>query len=219
VGRGAESAARGVCGIGDAMVTTAELAWIAGILEGEGHFGFYAKTCNPRIVLAMCDRDIVERVAAFWGKNVRAKKVKARGDGRAFTPQWTTSISGPEAVGWMLTLFRFMGYRRRGRMAANVAAWRRGPVPYGKRTHCPKGHAYDGHNVILSLKKRTSPVVARHCRACSYAATRDWARRHPERVTELSRRWAIANPDKRRAAQQRYDAKRRGSDPGQLVFA
>ena len=53
-----------------------ETAWAAGLLEGEACFGLYRNgsrsrlkelRCRPNVVLAMLDRDVVERVHAWAG--------------------------------------------------------------------------------------------------------------------------------------------------------
>jgi hypothetical protein len=165
------------------MVTTVDLAWAAGLVEGEGWFGFYGGTTNPRMAVSMTDRDIIDRLAVLFGATVRPRKVAAR-----YKPQWTTTISGPKAVGWMLTLYRFLGQRRRAKIAHLIATWRAAAKPYGHRTHCPKGHPYEGHNVIRALKKRDGHTVSRHCRTCSYAASRAWARRHPDYMRDAQAR-------------------------------
>jgi len=57
------------------VISSIEIAWVAGILEGEGSFSRSHRTV--RISLEMCDRDIVERVAAHWQTRV-LKKLKSK---------------------------------------------------------------------------------------------------------------------------------------------
>lgn len=81
-------------------------------------------------------------------------------------------------------------------------------MPRPKATHCSRGHAYDKENTYLYRG-------VQHCRACRSENYRKWAKGNPDRVTELqvtwrlnnveasrekARRWAEANPGKRRAA-------------------
>lgn len=47
--------------------TEANIAWLAGIVEGEGTLALPGSTTGPRITVAMTDRDIVDRVASIAG--------------------------------------------------------------------------------------------------------------------------------------------------------
>ena len=89
-----------------------DLAWLAGLLEGEGSF-LKAPPSSPncpRISLEMTDKDVVERAASLM-------------DGRAVTrihlrnPHWKQTyrvvIKGSRAVELMRVLYTEMGTRRR----------------------------------------------------------------------------------------------------------
>lgn len=41
-----------------------DLGWLVGLLEGEGHFGYYTQT--QRVVLRMTDEDVVFKCAALF---------------------------------------------------------------------------------------------------------------------------------------------------------
>ena len=56
----------------------------------------------------------------------------------------------------------------------------RGTSPHGmnsQRTHCPKGHPYEGRNLLRK------PGGARNCRACEGVRVRDWKRRQRAKVS------------------------------------
>lgn len=83
------------------------VAWLAGILEGEGCFDTSAGT--PRIRVKMGDKDVVERIAELW-----KTKVYNRVDGRSNHNQmYEVSIHGDTAIYWMKAVFQLMGDRRR----------------------------------------------------------------------------------------------------------
>ena len=110
---------------------TSQIAWLAGILEGEGSFGM-AKT-SPCIQIQMCDRDIVERVAGLL--NIKLRAPWKRKDGYQWV--WGCRAFGTDAVGWMLTLYTFLGERRRAKIREVLAEWRRSSamprMPRGQR--------------------------------------------------------------------------------------
>ena len=85
-----------------------DLAWLAGLLEGEGSF-LKAPPSNPncpRISLEMTDKDIVERAAALMeGKAVKRETLK--------NPLWKSTyrviIKGSRAVALMRSEERRVG--------------------------------------------------------------------------------------------------------------
>ncbi len=52
------------------MMSLKDLAWLGGLLEGEGCF--MIPKGSPRIALAMSDKDVVQRAARLMGLNVQA---------------------------------------------------------------------------------------------------------------------------------------------------
>ena len=91
-------------------------AFIAGVLEGEGSFGYYEK--DPRVTLKMCDKDIVERVAAWAGHGtVRLGRTSHQ-------DQWRWELSGGRAIGAMMTIYTFMGTRRKAKIREVIARWK-----------------------------------------------------------------------------------------------
>jgi len=95
-----------------------EVAWLAGLLEGEGTFTRNQTRSNTYPVLSvnMCSRDVVERAALILGAaNVHQRKPR--------DPSWNTThvaaIGGVCAALWMQRLRPLMGERRR--MAIDLA--------------------------------------------------------------------------------------------------
>ena len=49
-------------------MTEIEIAWLAGILEGEGCFDIYENNYNknyPRLRIEMCDKDVLDRIKSI----------------------------------------------------------------------------------------------------------------------------------------------------------
>ena len=103
------------------MRTVRDIAWLAGLIEGEGSFGF-KKGC-PRIEIQMTDADVVSRAASVLGVKPRAPWIRKDG----YKPVWACCAFGSRAIGWMMTLLPLLGERRRARIAEIVSLWRNAP--------------------------------------------------------------------------------------------
>lgn len=101
-----------------------ELAWLVGLLEGEGTFsistsrpkpngGYYR---YPRVRVTMTDQDVVEHVAKLFGgtKVHFTHPPSAQAAGHA--PQWATELQGKKAVILMERVLPYMGNRRQARI-------------------------------------------------------------------------------------------------------
>jgi hypothetical protein len=108
-----------------------DIAWLAGLLEGEGTFCSHrAKrkrkrwalmTVQVRVQIQMSDRDVVARVAKLTGasllgpySNIRSKKPSLRGN--APLPCWVVSIVGAKAEQLCAAIYPLMGSRRQAQI-------------------------------------------------------------------------------------------------------
>ena len=96
-------------------MSEADIAWLAGLLEGEGSF-FMSRCPNkgvmysyPCIVVDMTDRDVIDRVAGFFGTKVYPYKNLKRPEHKEI---YKSMISGSRAVEFMQMLLPWMGVRR-----------------------------------------------------------------------------------------------------------
>ncbi len=116
-------------------MTDVELAWLAGLLEGEGTFSItYQNGPNsprcPRIGLAMCDRDVVERAADLMGgKRVSDKPVKQTDKGNPRKPQYAVALYTAQSIEMMKQLLPLMGERRSARIRELITIY------YAERPH------------------------------------------------------------------------------------
>lgn len=100
------------------LAETSELAWLAGLLEGEGSFAVIRNHVRgrtyeyPQIVVTMTDQDVIERVAHLFGNSVYHLGVPKSHDNRARLPQYRAQVSGASAAAWMRRLLPLMGARR-----------------------------------------------------------------------------------------------------------
>jgi hypothetical protein len=155
-------------------LSSLQIAWLAGLLEGEGCFSKGGPSGGTRrpdgrqrqitVTLAMTDCDVVQRVADMLGTRVGLKSIPA--DGRQ--KQYMCRIYSSRAAAWMMTLYSFLGERRRARVRELLAYWRTQPIANANKQHCPLGHAF-----IRSLRRRG--VWRRICRVCERQAYQRYA--------------------------------------------
>lgn len=102
------------------MTTIKDVAWLAGLLEGEGTFGYFNGT--PTIQIAMTDRDVIDRAAKTMGIKVRAPWTPKRGK-----TVYKCGACGVKAVSWMMTLYSLLGERRRNKVMPVIQKWLESP--------------------------------------------------------------------------------------------
>lgn len=100
------------------MITTHQIHWAAGLLEGEGCFSFYK---TPKISLGMTDKDTVERIKSIIHPDGNIEHIREEGNKKAF---YRFALYGAGAVQWMMTLYSLMGERRKARIREILAEWK-----------------------------------------------------------------------------------------------
>lgn len=93
-----------------------DIAWLAGLVEGEGCF---PKSSSPTIQIQMTDEDVIRKAARLF--NVTPVGPNDRGPGRK--QSWKLSFHSNHAIAWMMTLYSFLGNRRRARIREILAVW------------------------------------------------------------------------------------------------
>lgn len=92
------------------MNNNEQIAWLAGLLEGEGCFmnGYKTRPNQSAISVEMKDKDIIERIANMW--NAKFHPCKPRKDHHSIT--YKVHIRGEKAREVMKKVLPFMGIRR-----------------------------------------------------------------------------------------------------------
>lgn len=113
--------------------TRAALAWLAGLLEGEGSFDALRHRDHhyPRISVSMCDEDVIGRARAILGSR-SVWRDEPRQDG--WSAMFATALTGARAADAMNTLLPFMGRRRASEIASALAAYQ--PIRVARRSGC-----------------------------------------------------------------------------------
>lgn len=95
------------------MASELEIAWAAGLLEGEGCFTIH--TGHPYILIDMTDKDVIEKLLTVFpigtmrGPYVHHKRPQ-------YKPRWRFDAFGTKAVPILKVLRPFMGDRRGNRI-------------------------------------------------------------------------------------------------------
>lgn len=143
----------------DATNFREDIAWAAGLFEGEGCVRIRPRGCGE-MTLAMTDRDVVERFAEIVG----AGKVK-RNDGPArngHQVQWRWNVSRFETVQAVVAMiWPWLGERRRAKALEVLTIAKTRGLRNSLKTHCPQGHPYDAANTYYGAdgSRRCSQCV------------------------------------------------------------
>lgn len=93
------------------MLDPYEVAWGAGLFEGEG--SLFPNAGSVRLVVKMTDRDVVERFARLIGAPLLGPYQYQQKDGHVRKPYWMCARSGVQAVAWINRFWSYLGERRR----------------------------------------------------------------------------------------------------------
>lgn len=159
-----------------------DVAWAAGLFEGEGSVSVVPNTARSRRIymrldMHSTDDDVLKRFGAVVGVGRVRGPYLTNGKNHKphHKPYWTWSITGRRAL-LLATHAPFadqLGSRRRSRIAEVIAILGKQP-PHsgnGNKTHCPQGHPYDEENTYRA------PTGGRMCRKCRNAQKRAYLRR------------------------------------------
>ena len=168
-------------------------AWLAGLFEGEGTI-IIAQGKYVKLVIGMCDRDVLERVDALVPSpsGIRPKKRQEP----HHKQQWIWYVNRAAAAAETLrAILPWLGERRRARaLEALDVLENHHPGPIGhqfrSRKHCPRGHPYDAENTLINSRGQRS------CRTCA---------------REACRRYEARNVEKRRAKAREYRARKKAA--------
>lgn len=100
-------------------MTSQEIMWLAGLLEGEGCFSWTVHN-TPVIKLKMTDPDVVERCKNLTKKG--SLYIEKRREGWKTAYIW--KVNGRDAAALMMTILSCMGIRRFTKIKEIIAMWK-----------------------------------------------------------------------------------------------
>lgn len=138
-----------------------EVAWLAGIYEGEGSCAITTGRAI-RVEIVMTDEDIVQRVQALTGFG-SVRTLPQRNE--KYKTAYIWSIGSIEAVMFLQSILPWLGERRAARAEKAIDNWTNNKKQSSKGDcECIHGHRYDAPG-----NKRTK---AGGCHLCHLAAAR-----------------------------------------------
>ncbi len=136
-----------------------QIAWAAGIFEGEGCIHFQSVNCVS-LTIHMTDEDILRRFAEVVGAgSIHPVHAPSRSGSKPIF-RWDTANSR-DVRRILEYLVPWFGVRRGLRATAALERLKNNLGRGESRTHCLRGHGFDGTNLIVM------PDGRRRCRECA----------------------------------------------------
>lgn len=138
-----------------------EIAWLAGIYEGEGSCAITSGRAI-RVEVVMTDEDIVNKIRSVTGLG-SVSTVAQRGENHKQAYRW--SVGSKDAVTFLEAILPWLGERRSRRAKDAVTNWKTNKKQStSSDSQCVKGHPYDWPN-----NRRTKYGT---CHLCNLEASR-----------------------------------------------
>lgn len=116
--------------MGSDLWTRENLAWVAGIIEGEGYIG--ARTLNSsksvglQIQVSMSDQDVITQLCYIAGcGNVTGPFIRKKNP--THKPIWNYGVYGKDAYAVLTAIIPWLGERRTAAACAAIKSWLRLP--------------------------------------------------------------------------------------------
>lgn len=152
-----------------------QIAWVAGLIEGEGWFGTRGGG-RPTVEVASTDRDVIDRLRAWTGVGTI--------DGPYVRPnrkpyfKWRVTAR-EDAAALLLELCPYLCERRLRRAREVLAIWETLAPKLGTAPACKYGHLLSGGNLYIWGDRR-------RCRECQNRRQREYGARQRANVGALS---------------------------------
>ena len=154
-------------------MNTADIAWAAGIVDGEGNI-HGTKNGTVTLQISMCDAQCLWRFHRIFGGSISKWVVKPnRTAFRRVALSGKNALNAIELMRPWLSQCKLADVERALRAAPN--AGKGSNYHKSSRTHCPQGHPYDGVNSYKYVGKHGPQ---RCCRACRKEVNKRWYERN-----------------------------------------
>jgi hypothetical protein len=151
-----------------------EVAWAAGLFEGEGCWSWNARTGSPGASMKSTDEDVLRKFVRIVGVGgVHGPHI---GTGK---PIWGWNVNSFQQVQHLACLFWVhLGDRRKEKLCERLTQ-SVGHIATRYRTSCPKGHLYSPENTYYTrgVTRYGKEFVHKVCRECKLVSGRKlyWA--------------------------------------------
>ena len=159
------------------MINTLDIAWLGGLLEGEGSF-MIKKGC-PIIALQTTDEDILTRAAKLLGVAQQGVGRKPKGKD-TYKLVHACRVHGTSAIAWMMTLYSFFGERRQAKVKEIIETWKASSAA----PRAPRGQRYMA--ICHPDKPRKSNML------CGTCYMKEWRKKTGRNKAYYSAQKAIA---------------------------
>jgi len=138
-----------------------DLAWAAGLFEGEGSISFSGSRNGVHLQLSMTDKDVIDKFARVVGAGkVYGPEVRGPSHWKSIY-HWSLRHSY-EVSRIIRMLIPFLGERRAAKAHEALVRLESNRGPWADMTHCLSGHPYTDENTYVDRASKR-----RNCRTCS----------------------------------------------------
>ncbi len=142
------------------MSTDIEIAWAAGLFEGEGCIVLRAKRA-AELTVGMTDRDVIDRFHRVVGAGYVLTESRTK-DGHKTLHRWMCGKSA-DVRAVLAAFLPYFGARRAEKATEVLARLVDNPGSRSHRQHCIHGHEFTAENTYLHIR---DGKTCRSCRAC-----------------------------------------------------
>jgi hypothetical protein len=104
------------------LISTRDLEWAAGFIDGEGCFYVCKRTGVMRVTVAQNDRWPLDKLTTLFGGAITpAKTPKGK-------PSWQWHLVGSRGAGLIMTLYPLMSPRRQEKIKDCIRTWKSFPA-------------------------------------------------------------------------------------------
>ncbi len=140
-------------------VTEIDIAWLAGLLEGEGNFYSYTRS-SPRISLGMTDLDIIRRATKIMNGDINKIRVVDQVNRKI---SFVIQIGGHKALICMKLIRPYMGDRRGAKIDELLKAVdEHRPFAYLGSDYCHQ----KGHSIKYNWEYMININGSKRCKRC-----------------------------------------------------
>lgn len=98
------------------MTTMMEIAWIAGIVEGEGCIVVQPSSKTLRLSIEMTDLDVLQKAQRIFGPDARLSKRTVKLSNPKWRDRYILHLCGSRLMQWLMTIYPLMGNRRKAKI-------------------------------------------------------------------------------------------------------